>query len=164
MSTPEISMYFLSATKKLFAAGALVSALASSSIVTAETPQANSSDKSTTHSQGADQPSLEALPGEDSIEQNTQACPDTFYQLKLPRNGKLCQVFAADLPASMIFFVPDAPSYVIEYFTQDSATFSINKQIKGRYMMQSSDKNTTLIISSDGEGTQVDVLVKTDNS
>jgi hypothetical protein len=94
----------------------------------------------------------------------TQDCPTAFYQVKLPIDGKLCQVFAADLPASMIFFVAKAPSEIINFYQRDSATYTITKQVKHRYMMQSSDKNTTLIISKDGSGTQVDVLVKRENT
>lgn len=90
----------------------------------------------------------------------TQSCPDAFYQVKLPDNGKLCQVFATDLPASMIFYVPLTPSEVVDYYKQDNTVFDSSKRVKDRYLLQSSDKNTTLIISSDGKGTQVDVLVK----
>lgn len=110
---------------------------------------------------------------------NTQDCPQTFYSITLPQNGKLCQVFAADLPASMIFYVPQSPSDVVQYFKQqhtssessdamptggaNKVSFSTSKQVKSRYLLLSDDKNTTIVISSDGEGTQVDVLVKSDS-
>ena len=35
----------------------------------------------------------------------TQVCPASFNSVKIPDNGKLCQVFAADYPASMILHV-----------------------------------------------------------
>lgn len=89
----------------------------------------------------------------------TQECPKSFYTVKLPNNGKLCQVFATELPASMIFFVPQAPSEVLKFFKQGSSEFSTTTQLKQRYMLKSNDKTTTLIISADGKGTQVDVLV-----
>jgi hypothetical protein len=92
-----------------------------------------------------------------------QSCPKQFYAVELPTDGKLCQVFAADLPASMILFVPKSPSDVISFYKRNSAKYSITKQVKDRYFMQSGDKNTTLIISSDGSGTQVDILVKKNN-
>lgn len=94
----------------------------------------------------------------------TTVCPNAFYQVKLPENGKLCQVFAADLPASMIFFVPQSPSEVVNYYEVDGTIFESPERVKDRYMLQSTDKNTTLIISSDGTGTQVDVLVKSEQS
>lgn len=95
---------------------------------------------------------------------DTQNCPNVFYQVDLPEDGKLCQVFAADFPASMIFFVPQAPADVLAYYQAKEKLFSVTKQIKDRVMLQSADKNTTLIISSDGNGTQVDVLVKSEQS
>lgn len=95
---------------------------------------------------------------------NTQTCPENFYQVKLPNNGKLCQVFAADLPASMIFFVPQLPEEVVAFYKQESTMLSTSRQVKDRVLLQSEDKNTTLIISTDGKGTQVDVLVKSSNS
>lgn len=94
----------------------------------------------------------------------SQSCPAEFYKVKLPVNGKFCQVFAADLPASMIFFVPQEPSDVVQHYIIQSEVFSIARQVKNRYMLQSADKNTTLIISSDGTGTQVDVLVKNNDT
>jgi hypothetical protein len=95
---------------------------------------------------------------------NIHTCPANFYDVQLPTNGKLCQVFAADLPASMIFFVPQLPEEVIAFYEQDTVTFSTTRQVKDRVLLQSEDKNTTLIISTDGSGTQVDVLVKSSNS
>lgn len=89
-----------------------------------------------------------------------QDCPDSFYDISLPSGGKLCQVFAADFPASMIFFVPSPPDQVINFYTNDASIFTSSKQVKDRFMLQSSDKNTTLIISADGDGSQVDVLIK----
>lgn len=108
-------------------------------------------------------PSLEVTESE-VVVLETHTCPKQFYQVQLPSDGKLCQVFAAELPASMIFFVPKSPSEVIRFYSQDPEAFAITKQVKDRYMLQTSDKNTTLIISSDGKGTQVDILVKTSNS
>jgi hypothetical protein len=73
-------------------------------------------------------------------------------------------VFAADLPASMIFYVPQLPEAVIAFYKQNTTTFNTTRHVKDRVLLQSEDKNTTLIISSDGKGTQVDVLVKSSNS
>lgn len=97
----------------------------------------------------------------ESMQIEAQDCPESFYDISLPSGGKLCQVFAADFPASMIFFVPTPPEEVINFYQNDSSLFTSSKQVKDRFMLQTSDKNTTLIISADGEGSQVDVLVKT---
>ena len=89
-----------------------------------------------------------------------EGCPEKFNQIDIPINGKLCQIFAADFPASMILFVPQSPEEVVEYYLSSSINFIEPKVIKQRTMMKSADNNATLIISKDGGGTQVDILVK----
>ncbi|MEM0910388.1 MAG: hypothetical protein AAGJ37_05395 [Pseudomonadota bacterium] len=92
-----------------------------------------------------------------SIKAETRVCPSDFNSVKIPDDGKFCQVFAADFPASMVLHIPQSPAAVIDYY---SAEYPIVKEIKSRTLLQTADKNTTLIISEDGEGTQVDILVK----
>jgi hypothetical protein len=77
----------------------------------------------------------------------------------IPESGKLCQIFAADFPASMVLHVPQAPNTIVQFY-QDTQLFGEAQVIKERFMMQSEDKNTTVIVSADGEGSQVDILVK----
>lgn len=89
----------------------------------------------------------------------TQNCPIQFYQVNLPQNGKLCQVFAAELPASMVFFVPQTPNEVLKYYRSFENTWADTKQVKQRYVLVSVDSKSRLIISADGAGTQVDVLI-----
>ena len=90
----------------------------------------------------------------------SEGCPENFNKISIPVNGKLCQIFAADFPASMILFVPETPEDVIKYYLASSDSFVEPKIIKKRTMLKSADNNTTLIISKDGGGTQVDILVK----
>lgn len=94
-----------------------------------------------------------------SAYKKSEACPAKFYDVALPENGKLCQVFAANLPASLTLFVPQAPAEVLSYYTQDTKQFGSSEQIKKRYVLRSNDKSTTLIISKDGQGSQVDIRV-----
>ncbi|MFW8592190.1 hypothetical protein ACOI22_15390 [Glaciecola sp. 2405UD65-10] len=104
---------------------------------------------------------LIAAPKSQSIStyKKSDACPAKFYDVSLPENGKLCQVFAADLPASLTLFVPQAPTEVLSYYTQGTKQFTSSEQIKKRYVLRSIDSSTTLIISKDGQGSQVDILV-----
>jgi hypothetical protein len=90
----------------------------------------------------------------------SEDCPANFNKVSIPVNGKLCQIFAADFPASMILFIPQTPEEVIQYYLASSDSFVEPKKIKKRTMLKSTDNNTTLIISKDGDGTQVDILVK----
>ena len=102
----------------------------------------------------------------DELEANVEVavraagCPESFNQVDIPVNGKLCQIFAADYPASMILFIPQTPEEVVAYYLSSSVEFAEPKTIKQRTMIKSADNNTTLIISKDGGGTQVDILVK----
>ncbi|MFT5712237.1 MAG: hypothetical protein ACI9DQ_000640 [Glaciecola sp.] len=89
----------------------------------------------------------------------SEGCPVNFNKVSIPLNGKLCQIFAADFPASMILFIPQTPEEVVQYYLA-SGSFIEPKKIKKRTLLKSTDNNTTLIISKDGSGTQVDILVK----
>jgi hypothetical protein len=90
----------------------------------------------------------------------SEGCPENFNKVSIPVNGKLCQIFAADFPASMILFIPQTPEEVVQYYLASSDSFIEPKKIKKRTMLKSADNNTILIISKDGGGTQVDILVK----
>jgi hypothetical protein len=95
-----------------------------------------------------------------NVSVSSEACPENFNQVSIPANGKMCQIFAADFPASMILFIPQTPEEVVQYYLASSNNFVKPKKIKQRTMLKSADNNTTLIISKDGGGTQVDILVK----
>ncbi|WP_395340598.1 hypothetical protein PN836_017235 [Ningiella sp. W23] len=90
---------------------------------------------------------------------HAQVCPERFFNVEIPQGGKLCQVFDTELPASMIFFVPSSPQSVIEFY-QKNKQYPQQSEIKNRFILKSDDNNITIIISEDGSGSQVDVLVK----
>ncbi|MBT1452496.1 hypothetical protein KJ365_16560, partial [Glaciecola sp. XM2] len=87
------------------------------------------------------------------------SCPERFNDVEIPKTGKLCQIFAADFPATMVFHVTQPPQEVVQFY-QNTQAYGASTAVKKRFMLQSDDKNTTIIISADGEGSQVDVLVK----
>lgn len=163
-------MYSLSTTKKMIVTAALIASfsIAAQSPEIVEQVDALAVTNSEVESSEVESSEVESSELTQTEIKNTgvktQTCPDHFYQVKLPNDGKLCQVFAADLPASMIFYVPQLPEAVIAFYKQNTTTFNTTRHVKDRVLLQSEDKNTTLIISSDGKGTQVDVLVKSSNS
>jgi hypothetical protein len=108
----------------------------------------------------ASTPVVDNIGAEVSVAIRSAGCPEDFNKVSIPVNGKLCQIFAADFPASMILFIPETPEEVIKYYLASSDSFIEPKMIKQRTMLKSADNNTTLIISKDGGGTQVDILVK----
>lgn len=95
--------------------------------------------------------------------QETQTCPTDFFQVDIPEGGKLCQIFATDLPASMVFFVPQPVQSVVNFY-QNNAQFKPAQESLQRFIIRSNDNNITVIVSEDGSGTQVDILVKQDPS
>lgn len=103
------------------------------------------------------QQEAESMPIAPSMQ--TQSCPVNFYQVPIPESGKLCQIFATDFPASMVLHVPNEANAVVQFY-QDTQLFGEAQLIKQRFMMQSEDKNTIVIVSADGDGSQVDILVK----
>jgi len=94
---------------------------------------------------------------------DTQPCPANFYDVEIPQNGKICQLFASELPASIVFFVPQQPDEVLRFYTQDTSQFSTSISVQHRYVLHSHNNNSTVIISKDGEGSQVDILVNNAN-
>lgn len=87
-------------------------------------------------------------------------CPKQFHDVKIPENGKYCQSFAAELPASLVFFVAMQPSETVQFFIDKNQNFDVKKEVKNRIMLSNSDNSKTLIVSPDGVGSQVDILVK----
>lgn len=87
-------------------------------------------------------------------------CPKQFHDVNIPENGKYCQSFAAELPASLVFFVAMQPSETVQFFIDKNQNFDVKKEVKNRIMLSNSDNSKTLIVSPDGVGSQVDILVK----
>lgn len=94
-----------------------------------------------------------------SLTIESEACPSDFYQVAIPAGGKLCQIFATDLPASMVFYVPENMHTVVDFY-QSAGQLGAAQEVNQRFVMRSSDTHTTVIVSADGAGSQVDVLVK----
>lgn len=96
-----------------------------------------------------------------TVADNSQPCPRAFFEVPIPEGGKLCQIFATDLPASMVLFVPQPLPDVIEFY-QDEQQFQVAQKSEHRFIIKSNDSNATIILSADGAGTQLDVLVMQD--
>ena len=87
-------------------------------------------------------------------------CPTNFYQLPLFPGAKLCQVFADGVPASMIYHA-SADQQTTQLFYQQNLGEADNViLLKGRILMEYADSTKIIVISKDGNGSQVDVLVK----
>ncbi len=87
-------------------------------------------------------------------------CPTKFYNISIPNNGKYCQSFAAELPATMIFFMPIPPTEAVNYYLSNNGELAVTQQVKNRIMLKSADNTKTVVVSPDGVGSQIDILVK----
>tara|TARA_R110002153_G_scaffold3042_10_gene14522 strand:+ start:9757 stop:10281 length:525 start_codon:yes stop_codon:yes gene_type:complete len=87
-------------------------------------------------------------------------CPADFYTLPLYPNAKFCQLFAQGLPASMSYFTISDPQSAKEFYINQLGQAEDQKMLKGRIVLQYSNGQKVIVISKDGQGSQIDILVK----
>lgn len=91
---------------------------------------------------------------------DVEQCPTDFYQLPIFPGAKLCQIFADGMPASMTYHA-SADQQTTQMFYQEKLGEADNIiLLKGRILMEYADSKQIIVISKDGNGSQVDVLVK----
>ena len=90
----------------------------------------------------------------------TSMCPTNFYDVPLYPDARLCQVFADELPASMTYHADASMGEAQAFYQQHFGEKVTVEEQKGRIVISSGSNNLTIIVSQDGGGSQVDVLVK----
>lgn len=91
---------------------------------------------------------------------NTQTCPEGFYGLPLYPNAKFCQLFAEKIPASMSYFAISNQQAAKDFYIDKLGQAEDEQMLKGRIVLQYNQGQKVLIISKDGQGSQIDILVK----
>lgn len=91
---------------------------------------------------------------------DAQPCPAQFYSLPLYPDAKLCQLFDDALPASLTYHATTDQQSTQEFYTNELGQADSVKELKGRIVLEYENANKIIVISKDGAGTQVDVLVK----
>lgn len=86
-------------------------------------------------------------------------CPSTFHQVPIPKKAKQCQSFDAELPASLIYFIADSPDAIVANYLAELPELALKSHYNDRVLMVSEQQNVRIVVSPDGEGTQVDILV-----
>ena len=96
------------------------------------------------------------------IEKNVsvQNCPQEFYTLPLYPNAKFCQLFAEELPASMTYFAISDQQTAKAFYLEKLGQAEDEKILRGRIVLQYSNGQKVLVISKDGQGSQIDILIK----
>jgi hypothetical protein len=92
---------------------------------------------------------------------SSQTCPSEFFTLPLYPTASLCQLFDQQLPASLIYHANSDQEATRAFYQDALGDPQTQKSAKGRIVMQYQDGQHIIIISPDGQGTQVDILVKT---
>ena len=98
-------------------------------------------------------------PKSESSQPETSACPSEFYDVPMPKNAKQCQPFDADFPASMVFFIAASPDKIVANYLAEMPELALKGNHNNRVLMVNSKQNIRIIVSPDGEGAQVDILV-----
>ncbi len=87
------------------------------------------------------------------------ACPGNFFSVNLPANAKQCQLFDAETPASMVFFSPEKKESMIEHFQTALPSLKVTSTFNDYTLLTGEQDTVRIIVSPDGKGSQVDVLV-----
>lgn len=89
-----------------------------------------------------------------------ETCPSEFFSVPVYPQSKLCLPFSESLPASMSYHADSHPDAVQDYYVSALGEATSQQQMKGRLVMTFAQGSQTIIISPDGSGSQVDILVK----
>lgn len=103
---------------------------------------------------------LSAEEQKNQLNVETHSCPSDFHALPLYPNAKYCQLFAEELPASMSYFAIADQQTAKAFYIEQLGPAEDEKLLKGRIILQYASGQKTLIISKDGQGSQIDILIK----
>lgn len=87
------------------------------------------------------------------------SCPLAFHNVPLTQDAKQCQLFEDDFPASMIYHDTRTPESLIAYYQATNPTFSVHSAFNKRTLLIDQSENLRVVISPDGKGSQIDILV-----
>lgn len=91
-------------------------------------------------------------------------CPVEFFSLRIPQTAKQCQLFDTQtqgdmLPASMVFFMPQGHADVVRQLQQSMPALAVHSTFNQRTLLVSGNQAIRVVVSPDGDGAQVDILV-----
>ena len=103
---------------------------------------------------------LQAQESQTETTVSTQTCPEEFYALPLYPNAKFCQLFAKELPASMSYFAISSQQTAKAFYLEKLGKAEDEKTLNGRIVLQYANGQKVVVISKDGQGSQIDILIK----
>lgn len=87
------------------------------------------------------------------------SCPAEFFAVKVHEDAKQCQPFDTDMPASMVYFIGQTPDAIVAFYLALMPELSLKSSHNERVLMVNDKQNVRVVVSPDGEGAQVDILV-----
>ncbi|WP_166423395.1 hypothetical protein [Paraglaciecola sp. 20A4] len=92
-------------------------------------------------------------------EMHADTCPTVFYQLQLSLDASACHVFAGTLPASITYHSNQSPKAVDLFLRQQIDTPFTQTFDHNRILLHLEGNRKIIVISPDGPGSQVDILI-----
>ncbi|MFQ3235061.1 MAG: hypothetical protein ACI9C4_000615 [Paraglaciecola sp.] len=86
-------------------------------------------------------------------------CPELFYQLTLSGDARLCHLFADQLPASLSYHSDQSPIQTEAFFRAQITNPVKVSKVKDRTLIEYENHHKIIVISKDGKGSQIDILV-----
>lgn len=86
-------------------------------------------------------------------------CPGSFYQLNISEDARLCHLFADQLPASLSYHSDHLPEETAIFYRAQMNDSSTLSKVNDRILIESKNRSKIIVISKDGQGSQIDILV-----
>ena len=87
------------------------------------------------------------------------SCPTAFFAVSIHKDAKQCQRFDTDMPASLVYFVADTPQSLVAYYLELMPDLSLKGTFNQRVLLVNTQQDVRVVVSPDGDGAQVDILV-----
>ena len=87
------------------------------------------------------------------------SCPTEFFAVKIHGDARQCQPFDTEMPASMVYFIGDTPDAIVAYYLALMPDLSLKGEHNERVLLVNDAQNVRVVVSPDGDGAQVDILV-----
>ena len=89
---------------------------------------------------------------------DVKACPESFHSVALHKDAKLCQIFDDGMPATMVYHLPLPVGEAVMFYLQDNNMIA-RSTVRNRTLLSSQDSNQRVVVSPDGDGSQIDILI-----
>ncbi|WP_416306271.1 hypothetical protein [Neptunicella sp. SCSIO 80796] len=87
-------------------------------------------------------------------------CPTDFFQTPLYPDARFCQTFNDKLPATLSYHANSGIDETADFYLQQLGNPGSDEMLKGRRVLQFEQGQKIVVLSVDGQGTQIDILVK----